>query len=172
MYPRYHSNCTPQGGYHSSGSSKPYALTRQSREHPTWRAARFGPPARKGWDHGHRRRRASTIPDSLHARRARPSSSSLFLIQFEGILLQRQADVKKNFAPRHPVPPSYAASPSVVPPKKPLSRRMAKIPLEIPVPIYYNRPHKTQIRGRQAHPAAPLSDRGAPGAGHRAARVV
>ena len=31
-YPRYHSNCTPAGEYHSSGSNKPYALTRQSRE--------------------------------------------------------------------------------------------------------------------------------------------
>ena len=31
-YPRYHSNCTPFRKYPSSGSNKPYALTRQSRE--------------------------------------------------------------------------------------------------------------------------------------------
>ena len=76
MYPRYHSNCVPRDA--PSGSGKPYALTRQSREASTYPAGAFGPPAQKGWDIEGVCCRGSTTPGSLET----CAASSVFVIAF------------------------------------------------------------------------------------------
>ena len=76
MYPRYHSNCVPQKDA-TSGSNKPYALTRQSRERSTYRNV-FKSPARKGWDIEEICRRGPTDPRLSVRQRA----SSVFVVAF------------------------------------------------------------------------------------------